>query len=209
MNKNFSQLLVSIRRQIHQNPELGDKEYKTTTLLEKTLKAHGIKTLRPGKTGVVGIVEGTASKSSRCVALRGDIDALPITEQTGAPFSSKTKGIMHACGHDANATMALGAALLLAEKKSTFSGIVKCLFQPNEESSGGAKGLVRAGVLKRVQQRGHDRMKLAERTAHPRFHAGFRLWSHAGSLSTRLCRKPPPMPYDMSPDRESRGPGST
>jgi len=147
MNKQFAQLLVFIRRQIHRNPELGNNEFKTSALIEKVLKAHGIKTIRPGKTGVVGFIEGTASGRKKCVALRGDIDALPITEQTGAPYASKTKGVMHACGHDANATMVLGAALLLSRKKNKFSGTIKCLFQPNEESSGGAKGFIHAGVL--------------------------------------------------------------
>jgi amidohydrolase len=151
MIKNLSKLLISIRRQIHQHPELGDNEYKTSALIEKTLQAHGIKTSRPGKTGVIALIEGKAKSKGpkRCVALRGDIDALPITEQTGAPFSSQTKGVMHACGHDANCTMVLGAALLLSERKNNFSGTVKCLFQPNEESSGGAKGLIRQGALAR------------------------------------------------------------
>ncbi len=146
--KDLSTLLISIRRQIHQYPELGNNEFKTSALIEKTLKAHGIKTLRPGKTGVVGTIKGTAAGADRCVALRGDIDALPVTEATGVPFASKTTGVMHACGHDANCTMVLGAALLLASRKNIFSGTVKCLFQPNEESSDGAKGLIRAGVLK-------------------------------------------------------------
>jgi amidohydrolase len=97
------------------------------------------------------IIEGEkrpeAGRVQRVFALRGDIDALPIQEKTGRPYASKRPGIMHACGHDANCTMVLGAALLLARRRKEFSGSVKVLFQPNEESSGGAKSMIAAGAM--------------------------------------------------------------
>ena len=144
--KKFEQELIAVRRAIHSNPELGNCEFKTSALLEKKLKGAGIKTYRIGKTGLVGLLEGKKSKSTKCVALRGDMDALPITEKTNKSYASKIKGVMHACGHDANSTMVLGAALLLAKDRN-FSGSVKFIFQPNEESSGGAKAMVNGGVL--------------------------------------------------------------
>ena len=144
--KTFERKLINVRRAIHSNPELGNCEFKTSALLERKLKDAGIKTYRIGKTGLVGLLQGNKSKSTKCVALRGDMDALPITEQTNKSYASKVPGVMHACGHDANSTMVLGAALLLAKDRN-FSGSVKFIFQPNVESSGGAKAMVNGGVL--------------------------------------------------------------
>jgi amidohydrolase len=148
--RTFQEQLIDIRRAIHRYPELGENEVRTTALIEKELKAAGIRTKRITRTGVIGLVTGTrrASGRARTFALRGDIDALPIQEKTGKPYASRVPGVMHACGHDANATMVLGAALLLARQRDTFAGNVKFIFQPNEESSGGAQALVDAGVLR-------------------------------------------------------------
>lgn len=138
--------LIKIRRRIHENPELGNLEFKTAAFIEKTLRAAGIKTKRVSKTGVVGLIEG--NKGGRCLALRGDIDALPVNEMTGKPFASCRKGVMHACGHDANSTMVVGAGLLLSGLRERLNGTVKLIFQPNEESSGGALQMIKCGALK-------------------------------------------------------------
>lgn len=147
--ENIKEILIKIRREIHRNPELGNLEFKTSALIEKELKKAGITTRRVTATGVVGILKGSGKgANARCIALRGDIDALPVNEKTGKSFASCRSGIMHACGHDANSTMVLGAALLLARQRSKFKGTIKFIFQPNEESSDGATQMIRAGALK-------------------------------------------------------------
>ena len=145
-SKEFLQQLVNIRRAIHRYPELGDQEFKTTAFVEKELKKLKIETHRITPTGIVGILKGGV-KGKKTIALRADIDALPIQEQTNVDYASMRPGIMHACGHDANTTMALGAAMLLAERRTEIQGTIKFIFQPNEESSGGAKSMLDAGVL--------------------------------------------------------------
>ncbi len=147
----MSDKLISIRRRIHSNPELGGKEFATTAFIKEVLEEAGIKTKRPAQTGVIGTIYGTKNdghKILKTIALRADIDALPIVEKTGKPYASKNAGIMHACGHDANTTMVLGAALSLAQRRDEFSGCVKFILQPKEETSEGAAGMIKAGVLK-------------------------------------------------------------
>ncbi len=148
--KLFQKKLVQIRRQIHKFPELGNCEIETTKLIENVLKSEGIKTKRITKTGTIGVIEQKNKKPKMCIALRADIDALPIEERTKKPYSSKHKGIMHACGHDANTTMVLGSAILLKRKypDSIDNIAVKFIFQPNEESAGGAQQIIKAGGLK-------------------------------------------------------------
>ena len=151
MNRAFEKKLISIRRDIHRHPELGDQEFRTTSLVESVLKKAKITTRRITPTGIICLIEGelpSGNGDPRVFALRADIDALPVHEKTKKLYSSVRPGIMHACGHDANSTMVLGAALLLAERRKEFSGTVKCIFQPNEESSGGAKTMIDAGALK-------------------------------------------------------------
>lgn len=141
--------LTLIRRHIHQNPELGFKEYKTTALIKKELEKAGVTIVDIGtETGVLGILEGEKEGPSVVTALRGDMDALPIKEMTGVEYASLNEGVMHACGHDGNTTVLLGAAKLLSTMKDKFSGTVKFIFQPAEETLGGAKMMVKAGVLK-------------------------------------------------------------
>lgn len=147
MKSDLTKQLVLIRRAIHRYPELGTEEFRTTALIEKTLRAARIRTKRITPTGLVAFIEGQGKGGT--VALRGDIDALPITERTGKPYASRRPGVMHACGHDANCTMVLGAGLLLANRRSEFSGTVELIFQPNEESSGGASTMIAAGVLEK------------------------------------------------------------
>jgi len=122
--------LVRIRRQLHQNPELGFQEFKTADLIEGELKKLRIPTERVISTGVIGTLRKGAGPT---VLLRADMDALPVLEDTGLPFRSLTDGCAHACGHDLHMTILLGAAHLLRE--ADFKGTIRFLFQPSEESS--------------------------------------------------------------------------
>lgn len=141
--------MIKTRRIIHQNPELSYHEDATAALVAERLESMGIKaTSRVGGTGVVGLLKG--GKKGRVVALRADMDALPVQEMTGEEFSSKVKGVMHACGHDAHVAMLLGAARLLAEHRDQLPGTVKFLFQPAEEHGGrgGAKPMIEDGAMR-------------------------------------------------------------
>lgn len=140
--------LVSIRRHIHENPELSFKEYNTAAYVEAYLHKLGIATRRMAETGVVALIEGK-NPSKKVVGLRADMDALPIVEvNDGRPYRSKNEGVMHACGHDVHTTSLLGAATLLNEQKDHFEGTVKLVFQPGEEKlPGGASLLIKEGVL--------------------------------------------------------------
>jgi len=136
--------LVEIRRSIHRHPELGLEEQHTATFIEQKLDEMGVEHVRTG-TAIVGLVRG--GKPGRTVALRADIDALPIKEETGAEYASKRDGVMHACGHDAHTTILLGAARWFAERRPDLKGNVKLLFQPAEETVGGAETMIRDGCL--------------------------------------------------------------
>jgi amidohydrolase len=140
--------LSKIRRQIHMYPELGYQEKRTGKLIASTLREIGIK-VKPGvaKTGVLGLLEG--GRRGGTVALRADMDALPITEQNNVPYRSRVDGVMHACGHDGNTTTVLGAAMLLAGRRNDLAGNVKFIFQPSEEAPpGGALPMIKEGVLR-------------------------------------------------------------
>jgi len=145
--------LIKIRRTIHQYPELGCKEYRTSEFIRKVLDRYNICNKSVNKTGVVGILKGKLGHNNEteqhCIALRADIDALPVDEQNNKPYKSKYRNIMHACGHDANTTIVLGAAILLSRISEQFNGTVKFIFQPNEESADGAQGMIKSGVLKK------------------------------------------------------------
>jgi len=148
MAKNIEKEIINLRRHIHQNPELSFQEFETAKLIENYLKnLPSVKVLRLGKTGVVGILEGKLSGSKQTLALRADIDALPIQEMTNLFFSSKKEGIMHACGHDIHTSVLLGTVKILSNLTNEFSGIVKFIFQPGEEKMGGAQQLIQQGVL--------------------------------------------------------------
>ncbi len=141
--------IVRTRRVIHQRPELSYHEVATARLVAKRLRALGIETRTGvGGTGVLGILKG-ASKG-RVVALRADMDALPIDERVDVEFRSRVKGVMHACGHDTHVAMLLGAARLLARHRKELHGTVKFLFQPAEEQGGkgGAKPMIEDGVMR-------------------------------------------------------------
>jgi len=140
----YREELVSLRRDFHQYPELGFEEHRTAKIIENYLKALGIATRRITKTGVVGLVEG--SRPGPVLMLRADMDALPIDEENDIDYKSQNMGVMHACGHDAHMAMLLIAAKILVEKKDDIAGIVKFVFQPNEEIAG-AIHMINDGVL--------------------------------------------------------------
>jgi len=136
--------MVFHRRHLHQNPELSFKEFETHKYIRNTLSDYGIENYSIGETGVVGLI----GMGEKCIALRADIDALPISEETGLPFCSKNEGVMHACGHDMHTAMLLGAAKILKKNEDKLNGIVKLIFQPGEEKTpGGASILIKEGVL--------------------------------------------------------------
>ena len=144
----YSERLYEIRKTIHRHPELGNHEHKTAELIENVLQDHGIETTRVTRTGIVGTLKG--GRPGPTAALRADMDALPVTEESGADFSSENPGIMHACGHDIHTTAALGAAMLLSEIRETLPGTVKFFFEPDEEGSGGAARMIAAGCMEGV-----------------------------------------------------------
>jgi amidohydrolase len=138
----------SIRQHLHQHPELSFREFKTSEFIQSVLKKYNI----PFKNGVVetGIVVNIEGKhpSKKTILLRADMDALPIEEKNNVSYSSKNKGVMHACGHDVHSACALGAAIILNELKNEFEGNIKIIFQPGEELlPGGASLMIKEGVL--------------------------------------------------------------
>jgi len=139
--------LIAIRRDIHMHPEVGFEEVRTSTLIKDFLKNEGIEYREVAGTGVCGLIKGTKEGAVKTVALRGDMDALPIQDKKVCEYSSKVPGKMHACGHDAHTTILLGVAKLLNENKHLFSGNVKLLFEPAEETTGGASVMIEEGVL--------------------------------------------------------------
>ena len=139
----------AVRQQIHENPELGLKEYNTSALIEKELreKTHVDRIEHIGETGLLVEIKGTKPGAAHCIALRGDMDALPIKEDESHELRSRTDGIMHACGHDGHATIGLGVAKVLMSIKDQLHGTVKLIFQPAEEGVRGAKSIVDNGHL--------------------------------------------------------------
>lgn len=136
----------SIRRVIHRNPELSGKETATAGLVCGELEKMGIEyTLMDDINAVVGIIR--SGKEGKTLAIRADMDALPIQEETGLPFASENPGVMHACGHDVHTSVLLGTAALLQKNKDKFCGNVKLFFQPNEEGSGGAEPMIARGCM--------------------------------------------------------------
>lgn len=147
--------IIEIRKAIHRRPEIGNKEYHTSELIQSRLGELGIETRRVLGTAVIGILRGRAEEASgsasdgkrRAAALRADMDALPLTESTGADFASEVPGMMHACGHDVHMAAVLGAAKLLAAHADELAGDVIFIFEPDEEGDGGALRLIDEGCL--------------------------------------------------------------
>ena len=141
----FMDELIKIRRHIHQNPELSMEEYNTTEFIIKTLSSFGIEDIKKiGDTGVIALIKGSSNK---CLAIRADIDALPVVENTDLSFKSKFEGKAHACGHDIHTTCLLGCAYILNKYKEQLDGNVKLIFQPGEEKGLGAKYMIKNGAL--------------------------------------------------------------
>lgn len=138
--------IIKIRRELHQYPELGFKEEKTSEIIKRELKLMNIPfTDKIAKTGIVGLIKGKFP--GKTVLLRADMDALPILEESNVDFKSKNIGCMHACGHDGHMAGLLGAAFILNELKDQIHGNIKILFQPAEETSGGAEPMIKEKVL--------------------------------------------------------------
>lgn len=142
----FSEV-VAVRRHIHANPELSFEEYQTSAYIKSKLDELGIQWQEKANTGIVALINGDRP-SDAVVALRADIDALPIQEVDGRMYGSKNAGVMHACGHDVHTSSLLGTAKILTSLKANFAGTVKLIFQPGEEKlPGGASLMIKEGVL--------------------------------------------------------------
>ncbi|MCA2552540.1 MAG: amidohydrolase [Microcystis sp. M04BS1] len=142
--------LVEIRRHIHANPELSGQEYQTAAYIAGVLSSCGLSVQEAvGKTGVKGELPGKGS-DRRILAIRADMDALPIQEKTDLDFASRKPGIMHACGHDVHATVGLGVAMVLSRLSEPVGGKIRFLFQPAEEIAQGASWMIREGVMRDV-----------------------------------------------------------
>lgn len=139
--------LVEIREDFHRHPELSFQEERTSRKIAEILRELKLDEIHTGiaKTGVVGVLRG--GKSGKTIALRADMDALPIQEENDVPYKSQNDGVMHACGHDVHMTSLLGAAMILSKMRDEISGNVKFIFQPAEEWVSGAKAMVEEGVL--------------------------------------------------------------
>lgn len=149
--KNLASILapefIEVRHHLHANPELSYQEFETSKFVQEKLRSFGIPFTVMATTGVVGIIEGK-NPSKRVIALRADMDALPIVEENSVEYRSKNEGVMHACGHDVHTTCLLGAAKILNELRSEWEGTVKLIFQPGEEKNpGGASLMIKEGVL--------------------------------------------------------------
>jgi amidohydrolase len=140
--------VVATRRDLHEHPELGFEEHRTSAMVAGRLREYGYEVHTGiGQTGVVGVLRGTAP--GKTIMLRADMDGLPIDEENDVPYRSRTPVHMHACGHDGHVAMLLGAARVVASRKDEIRGTVCFLFQPAEEGKGGAKAMVDDGVLER------------------------------------------------------------
>ncbi len=149
----FAELLPEItewRRDLHENPEILFETHRTSALVEEKLKAFGCDEVVTGigRTGVVGVIKGKSNGSGKVIGLRADMDALPMNEETGLDYASKTPNAMHACGHDGHTAMLLGAAKYLSETRN-FDGTVVVIFQPAEEGGGGGREMCEDGMMER------------------------------------------------------------
>ena len=145
--RQYAPEFISIRHHLHANPELSYQEFETSKFIQQRLEGFGIPYEVKANTGVVGMIKGK-NPGKRIIALRADMDALPIREANNVPYKSKNEGIMHACGHDVHTTCLLGASRILQELRDEWEGTVKLIFQPGEEKNpGGASLMIKDGVL--------------------------------------------------------------
>jgi hippurate hydrolase len=152
--KQYADEFIEVRHHLHANPELSYKEFETSKFVQSKLASFGIAFEVIATTGIVGIIKGK-NPDSRVIALRADMDALPIQEETEVDYKSKNPGVMHACGHDVHTTILLGAAKILNELKGEWEGTVKLVFQPGEERNpGGASYMIKEGVLENPRPQG-------------------------------------------------------
>jgi len=148
LSEKYFPRVIELRRHIHANPELSWHEFKTSALVAEELRKLNME-VQTGvaKTGVVGILKGK-NPGKKCIALRADMDALPIQEQNKVDYCSKNADVMHACGHDVHTANLLGTAMILSELRNEFEGTIKFIFQPSEEKiPSGAEAMIEAGVL--------------------------------------------------------------
>jgi amidohydrolase len=144
---NLAPRLIEIRRHLHSHPELSGQEYKTAAYVAGVLSSCGLHVQElVGKTGVVGELTG-AGEANRLLAIRADMDALPLQERTNLDYASHQPGIMHACGHDVHTTVGLGTAMVLSQLSEPLPGKIRFLFQPAEETAQGASWMIRDGVM--------------------------------------------------------------
>jgi amidohydrolase len=150
LSTSISSRLVEIRRHIHAHPELSGEEYQTAAFIAGVLSANGLHVEEGiGRTGVIGELKGTKYTDS-VLAIRTDMDALPIQERTSLEYASRIPGVMHACGHDIHTTVGLGTAMVLSQIASELGGKVRFIFQPAEEIAQGANWMVKDGVMNNV-----------------------------------------------------------
>lgn len=150
--------VIKKRRMLHAYPELSMKEFRTSDMIAAELDAMGVSYTRPYETGLIVTIKGEAldaydaqGKPHHCIALRTDMDALPVQERTGEKFASQNEGVMHACGHDCHMAMMLGAIKILHQMRDSLRGEVRVIFQPAEEISIGSRKMIKAGALDGVE----------------------------------------------------------
>lgn len=154
LSQSYLPQFIEIRRHLHAHPELSYVEFETSAFIQQQLSSLGIPFQVMAKTGVVGLIKGR-NPGKKTIALRGDMDALPIKEANDVAYKSTVDGVMHACGHDVHTTCLLGAAKILNELKDEWEGTIKLIFQPGEERNpGGASILIKEGVLENPKPQG-------------------------------------------------------
>lgn len=146
LGKKYYDAIVKIRHEIHMHPEIAFQEYQTSQIVANELRNMGIEVKEKiAQTGVIGLIRG--GKPGKTILLRADMDALEIDENVNVPYKSKVNGKMHACGHDGHTAGLLGAAMILNDMKEDINGNIKLVFQPGEESDGGAKPMIEQGIM--------------------------------------------------------------
>jgi len=131
LSRKYAPDFIEVRHHLHAHPELSYKEFETSAFVQKKLSEFGIPFDLKANTGVVGLIKGK-NPGKRVIALRADMDALPIREENNVPYKSQNEGVMHACGHDAHTSILLGASKILNELRSEWEGTIKLIFQPGE-----------------------------------------------------------------------------